>query len=279
MSNAAVVSVSSVMIPFPWMHRHLHRLVVAVFCLLCAMPVHAEQSLEKNVELLGNSTDFRVRTQAALALGASQSERAVTPLCKGLSDENRTVRIAAATALSRLQKGGQACLQQRAQREGDARVLAAIQRALTNLGGAEPLLGSSTKYWVAVQKIAGPPRLDDPVRGAMVKAAKGRSEVAFVPRGIALTEAQKMLDAHPGAKGFLLAPRLNRPTYEGGMLKVKMSVAIMSYPGNVLLGSFSKTVGLTGVTGPDQGSEDELVLLAAEEAMKQFLTLAPSLSP
>ena len=64
-----------------------------------------------------------------------------------------------------------------------------------------------------------------------------------------------------------------------GMVKVKMSVAILTYPGSALIGSFTKTVGMSGVTAPDVEAENELVLLAAEEAMKQFLALAPTLSP
>jgi HEAT repeat protein len=55
---------------------------------------------ERLVELatkLKTDKDFRVRTQAALALGVSQSERAVPPLCAGLQDENHTVRAASTT--------------------------------------------------------------------------------------------------------------------------------------------------------------------------------------
>src|SRR5688572_8582896 len=44
------------------------------------------------------SSDFRLRTQAALALGASKSAQAVEPLCKTLTDENVSVRTAAAAA-------------------------------------------------------------------------------------------------------------------------------------------------------------------------------------
>ncbi|MEO6420067.1 MAG: HEAT repeat domain-containing protein, partial [Polyangiaceae bacterium] len=48
------------------------------------------------------SDDFRVRTQAALALGAVDDDGAVTPLCRALSDSSEIVRQISAAALKRL---------------------------------------------------------------------------------------------------------------------------------------------------------------------------------
>jgi hypothetical protein len=254
-----------------------------LFCLtlLVSFPAFASPStdVEKNVELLRTSSDFRVRTQAALALGASGSGRAVTPLCDALTDGSRTVRIASATAISRLRQGGESCLKARLNLEKDAAVLSALKNALERLagGGAEPAIGPSTKYFVAIQTLAGPERLNAPVRAAFVKEGRSNSQVAFAPAGQTQEQAAAALEKHRGAKGFLLAPRLSRPVYDGGMLQVQMSVAILSYPGNALIGTFSKNVGMGGVTSQNTEAENELVVLVAEEAMKQFLVLAPTL--
>jgi hypothetical protein len=236
---------------------------------------------EKNVQLLRSSDDFRVRTQAALALGASNEERAVQPLCGALADTHRTVRIASATAISRLRKGGGECLRRRVAVEPDAAVLSAMQRALDRLtgAGAEPAIGPGTRIFVAIDRLAGPGRLNDPVRAAFVKGAAGRSEVAFAPAGLTLEQAAELLKKYPGTKAFLLSPKLSRPVYEGGMLQVKISVAILSYPGNALMGSFSKTAGMSGIGSEDQAAENDLIVTVAEESMRQFLTLAPSLDP
>src|SRR5579859_8034928 len=48
--------------------------------------------------------DFRVRTNAALALGATNDEAVVPPLCDALADASDVVRQAAAVALKRLNK-------------------------------------------------------------------------------------------------------------------------------------------------------------------------------
>lgn len=260
----------------------VRQVLIVLTLLLVSLPAFGADALDKNIGLLSQSDDFRVRTQAALALGASGSERALKPLCQALADENRTVRIASATAISRLNKGGQECLKSRVSAEKDKLVLTSIEKALARLGGgsgAEPAIGPDTTVFVAIGKLAGPERLNTPVRAAFVKAVRGRSDVAFAPMGQTLAEAGRVLGQHSRAKGFQLAPKLSKPTYAGGVLQVNMSVAIMSYPENSLLASFSKSVGMQGVTEPDVESENELVLLVAEESMKQFLALAPSLDP
>lgn len=258
--------------------RTLRWLLICV-ALLVSLSAQASDAIEKNISLLRSSSDFRVRTQAALALGASGTSRAVEPLCGALADENRTVRIASATALSRLRQGGASCLSARLNLEKDSAVLSALKNAIARLGvGAEPAIGPGTKYYVAIQTLAGPERLQGPVRAAFVKEGRSNPAVAFAPATENQAAAAAVLAKHGGAKGFLLAPRLSKPVYDGGMLQVKMSVAIMSYPGNALIGSYSKTVGMGGITSQNTEAENELVALVAEEAMKQFLGIVATLN-
>lgn len=66
----------------------------------------AQASLDRLITALKSGGDFRVQTQAALALGASKNQGAVAPLCGALSDPNTTVRAAAAAALGKLALGG-----------------------------------------------------------------------------------------------------------------------------------------------------------------------------
>ena len=260
------------------------RFLLLGFLVLFSNPAWAQggssSGIERNIQLLRSSDDFRVRTQAALALGASASERAVKPLCSALADANRTVRIASATAISRLRKGGIDCLQQRLQVEQEASVLSALERAIARLGGvgAESAIGPGTRIFIAIDRLAGPARLNDSVRAAFVKGSVGRSDVAFAPANQNPNEAAEVLKKYPAAKAFLLSPRLSRPVYEGGMVQVKISVAILTYPGSALIGSFSKTAGMSA-TSENQEIENELVATVAEESMKQFLALAPSLDP
>lgn len=255
------------------------RWLLICLALLFSISAQASDAIEKNISLLRSSSDFRVRTQAALALGASTSSRAVQPLCGALADENRTVRIASATALSRLRQGGGSCLSARLNIEKDTAVLSALKNAIARLGaGAEPAIGSGTRYYIAIQTLAGPERLNAPVRAAFVKEGRNNAAVAIAPAQEDQAAAAGILSRHSGVKGFLLAPRLSKPVYEGGMLQVKMSVAIMSYPGNALIGTYSKTVGMGGIPSQNTEAENELVVMAAEESMKQFLSIAATLN-
>lgn len=246
---------------------------------LWSYPASAKEQWEENARLLAESKDFRVRTQAALALGTSGLKQAVGPLCRGVDDENRTVRIAAATALGRLQRGGKGCLQRRLEAESDASVKSTLEKALAQLDGgpAEPSLDGETRFYVAIDKLAGPERLNAPVRAAFVKGASGQTGIAIAPAGEKPEQATKLLAQYRQARAFLLSPKASKPTYEGDKLEIKLSVAILSYPDKAIVGSFSQKVSMSGVSQPDPKSEEELLVTAAESAMQKFLALAPNL--
>lgn len=263
------------------MRSHPLRSWAAASLFLLLPRLAGAEDLQKDAELLRAASDFRVRTQAALALGASRSPRAVDPLCQGVTDSNRVVRIASATALSRLAQGGDDCIRRQLQAEIDPQVKVALEKALGKLTGSggppEPAVGPTTRFYVAIAKLSGPERLDAPVRAAFVRGVAGVSEVAIAPAAETITQAGDVLKKYRSIKGFLLQPRAVKPTYEGGELKVKLSVAILSYPDKELVGSFTQNLAMPGVVGPDPKLEEELVLAAAESAMRKFLQIVPTL--
>ena len=121
------------------------RSVVAIslalaFTLIAAL-AHAE-SVDVLADRLQNASDFRVRVQAALALGTSNDSAAVKPLCDGLDDSNTAVRSAAAAALGRLgMKSGVSCLKNRLGSESNASVTAQIRRSIGQIesgGSSKP---------------------------------------------------------------------------------------------------------------------------------------------
>src|SRR5512134_389950 len=66
-----------------------------------ASAVLADSRIDFLIDRL-KSDDFKVRTNAALALGATNDQSAIQPLCGALSDGNDVVRQAAAAGLKRL---------------------------------------------------------------------------------------------------------------------------------------------------------------------------------
>ena len=73
------------------------RALLLLVCMLgFASVVHATDRIDTLAYRLAHDDDFRVRTQAALALGATHSTRAVHPLCGGLDDSNTAFELGAA---------------------------------------------------------------------------------------------------------------------------------------------------------------------------------------
>lgn len=268
--------------------RAMRALSVLAFLgtwLLASVAAAQPSDMDRLIYNLANSEDFRVRTQAALALGASKSERAVAPLCAGLADTNTTVRAASAAALGRLgQKGGQPCLEKRLTTETSDVVKSTIQKALDVLkngaaGGAEPAFASDTKWYVSIGKTTdktarGTAEVDGIVRNAMTSKLGQTAGFLAAPASETPAEAKRRLSAHATVKGYFLSPGVSAPDYSNGNLKVKIEVAMLSYPEKNLIGSYSVNLTEPGVSPGSTENENELIRMAAERAIDKFATIA-----
>ena len=262
------------------MSRAVARIALALAVLLLALGVsrsaHAEDRVSRLSKLLANSDDFRVRTQAALALGASKTTRAVEPLCAGLEDASTSVRAASAAALGKLNKGGASCLEKRLESESKSSVKSVIKKALARLGGGEaaPAIGEGTDYYVAIVVKDQTGRSDKSaearVRKGMGTAAKKLGNYALAPSGESRDQATKLLDKHSGLKAFMLSTKVEKPKYADGGLSIKLEVAIFTYPGRALKGTYNVKLTQQGTSSEDTASENQLIEMCAERAMEKF---------
>jgi hypothetical protein len=259
---------------FP-MRRFALAVLLGGLGFMAARPAHAQESADVDhlVLNLANGSDFRIRTQAALALGASKSRRAVGPLCSGLDDSNATVRAASAAALGRLRLGGSECLQKRLANEPSDTVKSAIQKAL------DPVFTSDTKYYLAIGKTADKTgrsgdEIDGIIHSAMASAASSLPIYAVAPVGETVADAKRRLGPHSNVKPFFLSPRLTAPDYSGGNLTVRLEIAMFSYPDKSLIGNYTTKLTEPGVTSPDKDSENDLIKTAAERALDKFSQVA-----
>lgn len=270
--------------------RAMRALSVLVFLgtlLLGSSALAQASDLDRLIYNLANSEDFRVRTQAALALGASKSQRATPPLCSALSDSNTTVRAASAAALGRLALGSaRDCLEKRLSVETSDVVKATISKALDVIknggaGEAEPAFVSDTRFYIAIGKTTdktgrGTAEVDNIVRSAMVAKVGQTAGFLAAPANESQTDAKRRLGAHAGVKGFFLSPGVAPPDYSNGNLKVKIEVAMLSYPEKNLIGSYSVNLTEPGVSPGSTQNENELLKMAAERAVDKFATIAPN---
>jgi HEAT repeats len=251
---------------------------------LAPRTAHADADRVKFLADKLKSDDFRVRTNAALALGASNDDLAVDPLCGALSDGSEVVRQASAVAMKRLGRAKSVgCLKEREGREKDDGVKVAITRAIESIsaggdsgGGADDKFkdNPSAKYYIALSTIANSTgRAQPEVESVIVKAMRSKLEAAgtiqLAPRTESADTARETMKKRK-MNGFYLAIAVDKFDYSNGNLRVKVKIGVFTYPGKSLLGNVDKTLTKEGVSSGDKSSEDQMLDLAAGLASEQF---------
>ncbi|WP_272425050.1 HEAT repeat domain-containing protein [Polyangium jinanense] len=261
--------------------------VVAALSLFVLTPevVRADPRTGYLVQQLKTSEDFRVRTQAALALGASGDDAAVKPLCDALADGNDSVKVAAAAALGKLGKpSGLPCLQAAIKNEKVASAKTQMQKSIDTLksGGvaAPPPPGPDTKYYVAIEisnKTKRPaPEIETIVRSAMQTKILGKSGYAVAPKGETAAQGGKIVNGKK-LKGFYLIASVEPPVYENGNLTQIVRVSMWTYPGKALQGEFSPKLTQSDTPKTDVQSENVLMKMCVENAIDSFAKIVASM--
>jgi hypothetical protein len=254
---------------------------------MCLFSAPAAADVDYLVDQLANASDFRVRTQAALALGASDDKGAIEPLCSALDDTNDSVRSAAAAALGRLKNPkGLPCLKSHLG-ESSASVLSVITRSAKLLqGGAKsgkpPLPGPNDTVYVAIGPVSdktgrGDKSVADAVRAIMQDKLLSFQGYAVAPAGESSGAAKKVIKKHGSLKGYMLRTRVEAPRAEGDELVVQIGITMWTYPGGDLKGSFSPKLRMQGAAPGDRESEDSLLKMAIESAVENFAKQATSM--
>ncbi len=235
----------------------------------------------------GQPDDFRVRTNAALALGATNDDDAVAPLCAGLADPSEVVRHAVAVGLRRLGRSSSiACLRERASQETNTSVRAAIERAIDSIHashGAPDVAATAAsavtapgnaKYYVSLSRVTNrslraTAEVEQIVHGAIAAELEKVGLYQIAPSGETV-EAAKVTLARRPLKGYFLAISVEKfdSTDEG--LRVRVKIAVFSYPGKDLRGEVPAGATLPGAMPGDKRAEDQLMSMVAARAAQLF---------
>lgn len=274
------------------MARLVLRVLVTLLLVLGSAPAWAQGRVEFLAQRLqypppaGQADDFRVRTNAALALGASGDDAAVAPLCSGLGDPSEVVRQAVAVAFKKLAKPSSLdCLKKRLGTEANAAVKLQLQRAIEAIesaagggggggGGGAPPNVAGAKYYVAISPITNQtgrpaPDVERVVRDAITQKLAGLGEYQLAPSGESTADAKAAL-AKRKLKGFYLAVVVEKFDYSDGNLRVRVRIAVSSYPGKDLRGEVPAAATLPGARPGDKGAEDQLMSVVAGRAAELF---------
>jgi len=276
-------------------------MAVGVLVLGVGLASDAAAQARVDVDFLANrlktADDYKVRTKAALELGAvaqDDAPKAVQPLCEAIHDPSEVVRQAVALALKRLARpAGLPCLRQRHGMEPNETVKLQLTRAIEAIeangssaepappSAPEPKANPSAKYYVAYSLSnntgRSPAEADSLVLAPMRTKFDAAGTIQLAPQKETPEAARGVLSKRK-MKGYYLAVAVDPPAYveEGGgmSLKVKVKVAVFTYPGKDLRGSFDK--GLSQNVGKrDKAAEDRLISMAAGLAFEQFTQAAP----
>jgi hypothetical protein len=283
--------------------RSLGALLVASIALLAALAAFAGSArAQGRIDFLaerlkfppaeGQPDDFRVRTNAALALGATNDDAAVPPLCGGLGDPSEVVRQAVAVALKRLARpSSSGCLKQRQGVETNASVKLQIQRALEAIdaaggsggaagggggggGGGSPPTVAGAKFYVSISPISNQtsrptPEVEQLVHDAIAAKLAQLGEYQLAPAGESNASAKAAI-ASRKLKGFYLGVSVDKFDYSDGNLRVRVKIAVSSYPGKDLRGEVPAAASLPGARPGDKGAEDQLMGVVAARAAELF---------
>jgi HEAT repeat protein len=227
----------------------------------------------------GQADDFKVRTSAALALGASNDDAAIQPLCSALADPSDIVRQAVAAALKRLGRASSLdCLRARAGTEGNAAVKQQIARAIESIqaGGSSdsPRANANAKYYVAISAVTNntgraQADVDRVVLGAIKAKLDGLGAYQIAPSSESADSARAQI-AKRKLKAFYLSVLVEKFDYSDGNLRVRVKVAVFSYPGKDLRGEVPAGLTQTGVRPGDRSAEENLMGMAAGRATELF---------
>jgi HEAT repeat protein len=228
--------------------RGSRALMSMLLCLFCSL-AHADDPRSTYlIKLLEGSSQFRVRAQAAISLGAVDASRgAVDALAKALRDVHPAVRAAAATSLGRVGDAKSLVALRGLERDPEEPVRTAARAALARLETSTPSMGvdpvtqppvptGPALYYVAVAEPATRvASLDKQLlvqAHAFIKQRVGQMQgVRLAPDAESSQAAESVLKKQK-LKGFYLDSSIvSVEKKPGGETRIAVSVIVATYPG------------------------------------------------
>lgn len=286
------------------MLRCLRVCVAALWvCLVAVGEAHAGDSrTDFLVRMLATSSQFRVRAQAALALGASTDDPTVAAaLARALSkDDHPAVRAASASALERVKTPSNVAALREALRDSDKAVRAAAKHALDEIDRSaataakttpvDPTIprdpGRGSVYYVGV----GLPATRVPTLSAndlrtlrehVAREIVQISGVRLAPEQESHAAAERELKSQKMTGYFIDSSITSIETKPDGSIRAQVSVIVGTYPGRDLRAMLSGAATVSGSGSGDAARLEAIhgaytgALRRLPQAMQAGLARAP----
>ncbi|MFM2417950.1 MAG: hypothetical protein RL385_2673 [Pseudomonadota bacterium] len=278
--------------------RLLRQIGVVALLLALANAASADTRTDFLVRMLGTSSQFRVRAQAALALGSRPKEASVlTALSNGLRDEHPAVRAASASALEQLSDAVAMPWLEKARQDRDPSVRSAVAKAIQSLRAGRDRLPSvantiptpptdGASYYVAVGvPSAKALKLGDvlakDLRTHVTTQVLQIAGVRIAPAEESTAEAQRVVAQRRLAGYHLESAVTSLEERSDGSIRAQVSVVVATYPGRDIRAMLT---GAATIVGGGQGNSDKLEVISAAftgalrrlpQAMQAGLARAP----
>lgn len=234
------------------------------------------------VRMLSTSAQFRVRAQAALALGGQTPETSiVNALVGALRDEHPAVRAASASALERLKDASALAGLRAAQSDSDGSVRTAVRNAIAALTPArvptpapDPIVPGGTGtpvYYVGVgvpgsQVGLAPPQLRS-LREHVVSQVALIQGVSVAPEGEERSAAAKVIGANKLVGYYVDSSVTSIEKKPDGSVRAQVSIILGTYPGRDIRAMLS---GAATVSGGGDEARDQAVQAAFTGALRRL---------
>lgn len=249
--------------------------------------VRADARTDYLVKLLETSQTYRVRAQAAIALGRSVPDaQVIKALVGALRDENGSVRAAAASSLGRVGDASAVAPLEAARRDADPGVRAAAVTALAQLARdgrtrterpesiVEPSLpGGAARFYVGVGRPGAAVELEDRIlehAHEFIRQRVGELEgVALAPESETPAAARAVLKQRK-LSGYYLDSSVVRVENNGAGMRAVVSVIVGTYPGRDM-----RVILQGAATVQGGGSTESMRVQAIEGALSGALRRLP----
>jgi len=246
----------------------------------------ADSRTEFLIRMLSTSDQFRVRTQAALALGSRPSEAAtVRALSAALRDDHPAVRSASAGALELLKDPASLVALRAARKDKDGSVRSAVDHAIASIEKTSraavatptvtlPEPSGSSAYYVAIGTPSTQAGLAEPtlrsLREHMAKQVAELDGVRLAPANENQASAAGVLRSKKLIGYYLDSSVTKIEQRPDGALRAQVSVIVGTYPGRAMRVMLSGAATVSGA-----GTSEQAKLQAVEAAFTGALRRLP----
>jgi hypothetical protein len=244
------------------------------------------------IQLMGTSSSFRVRAQAALSLGGmGPSGPATQALISALRDDEATVRAAAAQSLGRIGDTSALGALHGIEHDSESAVAQAATAAIASIssrgsgGGAPPPSGTGgsappsgpARFYIGVgdpgSTVSGiDPSLLPAARQAAVAAITPMSGVVVAPQGETAAQARAAISSRSLHGYFIDVSITDLTTRPDGAIHTAISIVVQEYPSHNIIGSLSGAATASGVSGVS--GQRAVIQAAVQSALRSQLAAA-----